>query len=373
MNLAVFLTRGYDLSFWKKNGTLKRELGYYKILQKKNYKITFVSYGTKKTDYDFIKNTNFEILNRPVWAPLLLYSFILPFIHYKHLKKVDVIKTNQIFGTLETYFCCILFGKPMYSRSGYIPSSKISYLSLSIFSKILIYIEEFIACKYSKAISVSSKHSIDHLSNRYNIPKKKFVLLYNFVDSVFFYKKIYKKKNKKRKLDICFVGRLVESKQPLLLLSIIKDFKNINLHVLGDGKLKKTLKKESLRIKNKVIYYKKIDNLKMPMFFSDKDVLLFPTLEEGNSKVILESLACGLIVMTNDIDCNKELINHKVNGYLIKNNNLKIYKKHLKEIIKNEKKKFLLSRNAYLFANKRFNFNKFLDIELLQFKKCIQI
>ena len=370
MNLAVFLTRGYDLSFWKKNGTLKRELNYYKILQEKNYQITFVSYGTKKSDHHFLKNTNFKILNRPFWVPLLLYSFILPFIHYKDFKKIDVMRTNQIFGTLETYFCCLIFRKPLYSRSGYIPSSKISYLSLSIFSKILIYIEEFIACKYSKAISVSSRYSIDHLSKKYNISKKKFVLLYNFVDPVFFSKKFYKKKINKNELDICFVGRLVQSKQPSLLFGIIKDFKNIKLHILGEGRLLKTLKKQSSKIKNKVIYYKNIDNFMMPTFFKDKDILLFPTLEEGNSKVILESLSCGLIVMTNDIDCNKELINHKVNGYLIKNNNLKTYKKYLLEIINKKQIKKKVSKRAYQFALHRFNIQKFLNLEILQLEKC---
>lgn len=373
MNIAVFLTRGYNLSFWKKNGTLKREFDYYKILEKKNYKITFVSYGSKFTDEFLIQNTNFKILNKPNWMPLLLYSLALPFIHFKELKKIDIIKTNQIFGTLEAFFCSIFFSKPLYSRSGYIPSSKVSYLDLSFLYKLLIYIEEFVACKFSRTISVSSRYAIKHLSKKYNTPKKKFLLLYNFVDPIFFSNNIKKKNFNKKQLKVCFVGRLVHSKQPLLLLRIIKNFNNISLHVLGDGPLLPRLKKESAKLKNKIFFYKKIDNKKVFKFMRDKDILLFPTLEEGNSKVILEAMSSGLIVLTNNIECNRELISHRDNGFLIKNNNIDIYEKYLKQIIKNKKLKYKLSLRASLFAKKMFSIKNFIKIELKQYKKCSQI
>lgn len=370
MNIAVFLTRGYNLSFWKKNGTLKREFDYYKILEKKNYKITFVSYGSKFTDEFLIQNSNFKVLNKPNWMPLLLYSLALPFIHYKELKKIDIIKTNQIFGTLEAFFCSIFFSKPLYSRSGYVPSSKVSYLDLSFLYKLLIYTEEFVACKFSRTISVSSRHAINHLSKKYNTSKKKFLLLYNFVDPIFFSNNIQKKNFNKKQFKVCFVGRLVHSKQPMHLLKVIKNFHDISLHILGDGPLLSQLKKESVKLKNEIFFYKKIDNKKVFKFMRDKDILLFPTLEEGNSKVILEAMSSGLIVMTNNIDCNRELISHKNNGFLINNNNIDLYRKYLKHIIKDKKTQYRLSLKAYLFAKKMFSKKNFLKIELKQYKRC---
>jgi len=369
MNLLIFLTRGYNLNHWKENGTLKRELSFYKLLENKNYKITFLSYGTEIKDRSLLKKTNFKILNRPMWVPVALYSFLIPLIHFKALKKTNIIKTNQIFGTLEAFFCCIIFNKSLYSRSGYIPSSKISYLKLSLFSKALIFLEEFIACRYSKTISVSSKYAIKHLSKKYKVKKKKFKLLYNFVDPIFF-SSFKSKKNNKKILDICFVGRLVNSKQPLLLLEIIKEFKNINLHILGVGPLLKTLKKKSSKIDNKVVFYDRVENSQVSKFFKNKNVLLLPTLEEGNSKVILEAMSCGLIVMTNDIECNKELIKHKSNGYLIKRNDVGIYKSYLSNIIRDNKLKYEFSTKAFSFAKKKYNIKRFLNLELLQLKKC---
>lgn len=370
MNLAIFLTRGYDLSFWKKNGTLEREFNYYKTLEKNNYKITFVSYGTKYSDKFLIKNSNFKVLNRPKWIPLLLYSLVLPLVHYKELKKVDIIKTNQIFGTLEAFYCSLFFYKPLYSRSGYIPSSKASYFHLSFFSKLLIYVEEFVACKFSRTISVSSRYAISHLSKKYNISKKKFLLLYNFVDPIFFPKNFQKKNFNIKKINVCFIGRLVVSKQPLLLLKIIKDFDNVSLHILGDGPLLYQLKKKSLKIQNKIFFYKKMDNKKVSKFMKNKDILLFPTLEEGNSKVILEAMSSGLIILTNNIDCNKELIKHRYSGFLIKNNNIELYKKYFQYIIENQKLRYRISLRAFSFAKKMFSKKSFLKLELKQYNKC---
>ena len=76
MNLGVFLTRGYSLLSWQKNGTLKRELDFYKELEKYNIKITFFSYGTNNSDFKLIKNTNFSLAARPKMIPNFFYSII---------------------------------------------------------------------------------------------------------------------------------------------------------------------------------------------------------------------------------------------------------------------------------------------------------
>ena len=100
----------------------------------------------------------------------------------------------------------------------------------------MISVEEFIACRFSKNISISSKFAINHLSVRYNLPNSKFKLMYNFVDNIFFdtFKKNFILNDS---LKICFVGRLVKSKQPLLIFDIVKNFENIEVFILGKGPL----------------------------------------------------------------------------------------------------------------------------------------
>lgn len=370
MNLGVFLTRGYSLLSWQKNGTLKRELDFYKELEKYNIKITFFSYGTNNSDFKLIKNTNFSLAARPKMIPNFFYSIIMFIIHKKILKNMDIIKTNQIQGTFEAALCSFIYKKKLYSRSGYIPSSKETFVNLSIFSKLILSFEELISCKFSKTISVTSNYAISHLSKRYKIKKDKFMLMYNFVDQIFFDTFSSANKFNNKCINICFVGRLVKLKQPLLLLDILRDFKNIHLYILGDGPLFDDLKKKSSKVGFNVTLVKRIDNQDVAKFFSDKDFFLLPTLEEGNSKVLLEAMASGLIVLTNNLECNKELIDNKKNGFLVENNSPNTYQKYLNKIINNNEQYNIIKSNAHNFAKVNFNRERILNIELKQIEKC---
>ena len=46
--------------------------------------------------------------------------------------------------------------------------------------------------------------------------------------------------------------------------------------------------------------------------------MVVPSLQENLSNVIMESLACGTPVVGFDIGGNKDMIEHKRNGYLVK-------------------------------------------------------
>lgn len=371
MKVCIFLTRGYSLFSWKKSGTLNRELSYYSELKKKGIEIYFLSYGSKTNEIDLIKRNKFSLLLRPKYIPKLLYSFLIPIIHYKILKKIDVIKTNQIQGTLEAFLSSLILAKPLYSRSGYIPSTKSLSNYNSGIAKILIYIEEFIAVKFSKRISVSSKVGIEHLKQKFNLNLKKTELLYNFVNDSFFVNYQKNKKVNLHKKKIYFIGRLVETKQPYLLFEILRDFHDIELNILGNGVLIDKIKKLSSVSKFKTNIFSNLDNNQVVTFLKKNDILILPTLWEGNSKVILEAMASGKIIITNDIESNREIIQNGKNGFLIKNNSIAGYRKCLNKIFKDE---FIYSNivdNAVKFANLNFRKDKFLDIELSQLKKCI--
>ena len=61
-NIFIFFSFGVSLVTWSKQKILKREVKYYQELKKKNYNITFVTYGGKD-DLKFKKNLkNIKIL-----------------------------------------------------------------------------------------------------------------------------------------------------------------------------------------------------------------------------------------------------------------------------------------------------------------------
>jgi len=60
------------------------------------------------------------------------------------------------------------------------------------------------------------------------------------------------------------------------------------------------------------------DELTTRIAYSAADVMVVPSLEENLSNTIIESLACNTPVVAFDIGGNKDMINHKENGYLAK-------------------------------------------------------
>ena len=60
------------------------------------------------------------------------------------------------------------------------------------------------------------------------------------------------------------------------------------------------------------------DDIKLATLYSAVDVMIVPSLQENLSNAIVESLACGTPVVCFDIGGNKDIVSHKINGYLAK-------------------------------------------------------
>ena len=61
------------------------------------------------------------------------------------------------------------------------------------------------------------------------------------------------------------------------------------------------------------------DEVSLPMMYNIADVMIVPSLEENLSNSIIESLSCGIPVVSFDIGGNSDMIEHKKNGYLAQN------------------------------------------------------
>ncbi len=98
---------------------------------------------------------------------------------------------------------------------------------------------------------------------------------------------------------VFFVGRLVEIKGVRELLEASKLFnKSIKLVIAGDGPLRDEVQSFANSSSGRVLFLNRIDNTKLPTYYSGADVLIVPsTHEEGFGRVILEALACGTPVI----------------------------------------------------------------------------
>lgn len=122
-------------------------------------------------------------------------------------------------------------------------------------------------------------------------------------------------KNKKIVLFISNNGVKTDFKGGGHFLKISKEFLNdtsVLFLCLGGNK---TESRDNINFIKKTA-----DENTLALYFSAADILLYPSLADNFPLVILESMSCGLPIVTFGIGGIKEVVTHKVNGYIAKYN-----------------------------------------------------
>ena len=137
--LALFFTTGVSLKLWHDTGMIDREVAIYNRLSRYFNQIYFFTYGNEDLEFKEYLADNIIIIPKRGITNNLLYSFMLPFVHYKILKKVDILKTNQMFGSWSAVLAKLIYQKKLVVRTGFTLSTYYSNLEpktwLKFFSK----------------------------------------------------------------------------------------------------------------------------------------------------------------------------------------------------------------------------------------------
>lgn len=100
---------------------------------------------------------------------------------------------------------------------------------------------------------------------------------------------------------IGFVGTLSKRKGIDILFNLQKVISsNCKLAVASSTKISNV---------NGLIFNEFVENDRLPLFLCSCDIFVFPTKAEGMSNALLEAMACGLIIVTSDIEENREFLN----------------------------------------------------------------
>lgn len=187
--------------------------------------------------------------------------------------------------------------------------------------------------KNTKAIVTNSKLTKRQISKNYNFPEDRINVIQNGTDTT----KFYPPKNTEEKLTLRkkLFPEIAEDK--FILLFIANNFKIKGLEsaikavamlekrlldktilvVLGEDcpiHYQKLAKK--LNIENKILFLGTQNNLKE--FYVASDLLLYPSLGEPFGNVCLEACACGLPVLTTEVNGSSEVIIQNKNGFVVK-------------------------------------------------------
>ena len=158
------------------------------------------------------------------------------------------------------------------------------------------------------------------------------------------------KKNKSKKIQISFIGRLAIENDPELFINISKlneENKNMKFNIFGDGPLKKKLLKNN-------------DNIKFwgwskqSRIYLKTDITIITSPINNFPYTALESNSYGIPVISAARGDIRKIIKNNYNGYIFNKRIPLIFNHYIHKTIKNYK---YLSKNSLINA-KKFNINK---------------
>lgn len=169
-------------------------------------------------------------------------------------------------------------------------------------------------------------------------------------------KKIFQRKTNE-KLKIIFVGRPILSKGIHYLIEVLSglDFP-WQLEIFGSipEKPDQISKKLLLFLQNSNCKcYGNISNPKLLDRMRNSHVMIFPSLYEGFGQVILESLACGLPIITTENTGAPDIIVNGKNGFITPIRDIKFTRKILYQLYLDEKFRCNIAENSLVTAKKK--------------------
>lgn len=153
------------------------------------------------------------------------------------------------------------------------------------------------------------------------------------------------------------VGRIEEKKGQEYLISAMKHANNTKLILAGRAdefylKRIQTLCDE-LGVSDRVIFAGQRDDI--PTLLRSIDILVFPTLTEAFSRVILEAMAAAKPVVATDTGGNSEAVTDGVTGYIVRTKNPEALSERIRNLVQDEEKRNQMGMSGRRIVEEKFD------------------
>lgn len=284
---------------------------------------------------DYVEKENFDVIYSATPGVVGLYGFVIskilgiPFVTTHHTDFPEYVKkyTNDHFSYMYSWKLLSLFynnADKVLSPSNY---NKKKLIEKGVEpSKILVF-----------------KRGVD--LNIFN-PEKKDEMFWKKYDPTYNGEKV-----------ILYAGRVAKEKDLDVFVNIAKEFednKDVKFAIVGDGPYRKEIEGKAKNI----IFTGFFDKEELAIAYASSYLFVFPSTTETFGNVVLEALACGLPVLVSDKGAACENVIQGINGFIVKDNNIKEYINLINNLL----------TNKYLYMNLRknaINLSKNLDYEKL--------
>jgi glycosyltransferase involved in cell wall biosynthesis len=132
------------------------------------------------------------------------------------------------------------------------------------------------------------------------------------------------------------------------LNNILQRFEQVKMSFFGTGYTEdKVLSHFAADVRHKIAVVPNYEHQALPELLKGHQIKLFPTLSEGFSLALIETMACGLVPITTSTPGLIELVEDRYNGILIPPRNSKAIQYALEELILNRSLLERMRHNAY--------------------------
>lgn len=371
MKILLFFTYNTSLLDWEIAGFIQREAIYInKLVKEKNCKITLFTYGDER-DVDIAKKY-FDCEVIPIYKYKkkfknkylnFLNSILFPIFLINHASKYDILKTNQLNGSWVPLLTSLITKKPLVTRAGYDIYSFKNNENKSYFVRKFYYILTKFNLKVSKIYFSTSLVDIHKLSNFFPDYKHKIIHLPNWVVD------IKDNPNKCKGFSIVSIGRLEKQKNYQALIESLNG-SNYELNLIGDGSLKNFLINLGIEKNLKIKFLGTFQFSELMEILTKMKIYISSSTYEGNPKSVLEAMNSGCVVLANDNENIREILENGKTGiiYNIEKDNLieilnKLYLNP--DLIKK------LSNNAFNYVQRNNSISKIIKKEFELYEQII--
>lgn len=175
--------------------------------------------------------------------------------------------------------------------------------------------------------------------------------------------------------NVVFIGRLVFNKGAQYIVEaapmVIARYPNTKFIIVGDGPMKSYLEKLSkkLGVTHAFKFLGTVPSIQE--IFKQCDIFVRPSLTEGMSLAVLEAMSCGLPVIATKVAGTPEIIINNKTGILIDVKNVQQLADSILRLFSDPELLQSLSRNARLFVEKHYNWDRVTKLTLQVYEKML--
>lgn len=311
LTLAVFFTHGVSLELWEKRGLFSREVKFYEELAREVGEVWLFTYGRDDARFASRLNAHIRIFPKRLPFPDLLYGFLLPLLFWQKLSRVNAIRIHQLAGAIPALLAHWFLHKPLIVRAGFQWYRFTQHQGASRLKLWFISILETCAYRSARAIIHTTQHDADFVAKRYHVPHFKLSVIPNWVDTELFKPMAVEKQSR----TVCFVGRLEREKNLPALIEAMQGL-DARLILYGEGSQREELEVRARELGVHAEFCGRIANENLSAALSTCTIFVLPSLYEGNPKVLLEAMACGLPVVGTDVEGITSIVTHEQTGLI---------------------------------------------------------